>query len=338
MDSLDQLKFRALRIGALVAIILTIGTIGYRLVSHGESSWIDCLYMVVITVATIGYEEVVPLEHHPAGRIFTMFVALFGIGIITYVMGTVTQIAVDGDLQKRWRRRKMQQEIQKLDGHYIVCGWSELAPQIMSELQQTQRPFVLVAPTRSEVERDLGEAMPSLLVEGDPTDDEVLRRAGIARAAGVFAADVEDQANIVICMSARSLRPEARIVAMVRDSRNAAKMRKAGATAVVSPVTIGAMRMSSEMLRPSVVSFLDVMLRDQDKKLRIEDVPVGAARSGQTLAALQLDRYDHTVLLALRRGEEWVFKPKPDHTVASGDILVIMTNPDERQRLAAALA
>lgn len=337
-DSIGQLKSRAFRISALVLGILVIGTAGYRLISHGESSWIDCLYMVVITVATVGYGEVVPLDHSPGGRIFTMCVCFFGIGIITYVMSTVTQVAVDGDLQRRWRRRRMHQDIEKLTGHYLVCGWSLLAPQIIRELQSTKRAFVAIVADRKKVDHELGDATPAFVIEGDPTDDDVLRRAGIQNAAGVFSADDEDHTNIVVCMAARGLRPDIKIVATVRDARNSSKMKKAGAASVVSPITIGALRMSSEMVRPSVVTFLDVMLRDKDKNLRVEDLPVGASHAGKAIAALQLDRYDNTVLLAARRGEAWTFKPKPDFAMAAGDVLIVMTTPDERERLLAALA
>ena len=179
----------------------------------------------------------------------------------------------------------------------------------------------------------MGDDAPSLILEGDPTDDDLLRRAGIVRASGVFAADDEDHTNIVVCMAARGIRADIKIVATVRDGRNISKMKRAGAASVVSPIIIGALRMSSEMVRPAVVTFLDTMLRDKDKNLRIEDVPVGATHAGKTISSLQLDRYENTVLLAARRGETWVFKPKPDYVVAAGDVLVVMTNPDERQRL-----
>ncbi len=337
-DSIDQLKQRATRIIALVAGVLIVGTIGYRIVSHGNSSWVDCLYMVVITVATIGYGEIVPMDHSPGGRIFTMFIALFGIGIITYTMGTVTQIAVDGDLQRRWRRRKMQQKISEVSGHYLVCGWSALAPQIMRELRQTQRAFVAVVLHRDKVDEEMGDDTPHFLIEGDPTDDDVLRKAGIERAAGIFAADDEDNTNIVICMAVRGLNANARIVSTARDTRNISKMKKAGASSVVSPISIGALRMSSEMVRPGVVTFLDVMLRDKDRNLRVEDAPVGAAGAGKTISSLQLERFENSVLLAAKRGDAWIFKPKADYLLAPGDVLVFMTNPDERQKLCAALA
>jgi voltage-gated potassium channel len=333
IDAWDQLKQRARRILALVAAVLAIGTIGYRLISHGESGWIDCLYMVVITVATIGYSEVIPLDHSPVGRVFTMFVALFGIGIITYVMSTITQVAVDGDLQRRWRRRIMQKAIEQLRDHYLVCGWGDLTPAVLAELRQTQRPAVLVVPDRSRLDRTADEDVALLVIEGEPADDDTLRKAGIERAAGVFAMADEDHTNIVICMAAHSLNPAARIVAAVRDPKNAPKVRKAGAGAAVSPTEIGALRITSEMVRPAVVSFLDSMLRDRKKNLRVENVRVGDRHGGRALREFNLDAFASSVLLAVSRAADWVFKPSPDHTLKAGDTLVFMTNPSDRQRL-----
>lgn len=337
LDALDQLRARALRITALTVGVLLIGTLGYRVVSDGHSTWLDCLYMVVITVATIGYGEVVPLDNNPAGRIFTMFVALFGIGIITYVMSTVTQVAVDGDLQRRWRRRRMLKTIETLSGHYILAGWSITAPPILRELASTQRSVVLVVPNAEAVRAEMGEDTPDLLIEGDPTDDALLKKAGIERCGGLFTVDEQDHTNIVTVMTARSLRSDLRIVAGVRERHNEPKLRRAGASAVVSPISIGGLRMSSEMVRPTVVSFLDTMLRDREKGLRIEEVKIGAGANGKLIANLGLDRYGQSVLLALRHGESWTFKPAASATVATGDALIFMTTPSEREALQSAL-
>lgn len=337
LDALDQLRARAVRITALTAGVLLIGTLGYRLVSHGEARWLDCLYMVVITVSTIGYGEVIPLDHNPAGRVFTMFVALFGIGIITYVMSTVTQVAVDGDLQRRWRRRRMLKSIETLSGHYILAGWSITAAPILRELAATERTVVLVVPDAAAVRAEMGDETPALLLEGDPTDDALLKKAGIERSAGLFTVDEQDHTNIVTVMTARSLRVDLRIVAGVRERHNETKLRRAGASAVVSPINIGGLRMSSEMIRPTVVSFLDTMLRDREKGLRIEEVKIGASADRKAIGELGLDRYGQSVLLALRHGETWAFKPAASATVATGDALIFMTTPAEREALEKAL-
>ena len=336
--TIRRFRTRLLRLALLFVGTLVVGTVGYRLLVGEAAPWLDCLYMVVITITTIGYGEVVPIEHNPAARVFTMVLALTGAAIITFVFGTVTTAAVDGEFKRAWRRWKMRRAIRDMSGHYIVCGWSVLAPPLLRELIETHRDCVLVGTSRARLAEELGDQADGVaLVEGDPTDDDILREAGIERAGGLIAADDEDNTNIVICMTARTLNPGARIVAGVRDEKSIAKIRKAGASAVVSPIRIGALRMASEMVRPSVVSFLDRMLRDREKNLRVEDVAIGPGTAGKTVAELGLDGYPATVLLALRRGDDWTYKPAPASALSAGDILVVMTNPDERQRLEQAL-
>ena len=86
-------------------------------------------------------------------------------------------------------------------------------------------------------------------------------------------------------------------------------MRKAGADAVVSPSAIGGLRMASEMVRPTVVSFLDTMLRDREKNLRVEELPVPESFVGRPISALNLKRFAHVLLLAVRTGENWIYNP-----------------------------
>src|SRR5207247_2448501 len=120
---------------------------------------------------------------------------------------------------------------------------------------------------------------------GDATEDHVLVEANIAKARGVVAALTHDKDNLYVTLSARSLNPTARIVSKVIEEEAGAKMRKAGATSIVSPTAIGGRRMASEVIRPEVNEFLDQMLRDKDKNLRLEEVviPEGSPLIGMTL-------------------------------------------------------
>lgn len=337
-DFLTLANRRALIVAALMAAVLLGGTIGYRIISEGRSTIVDCLYMTVITVTTIGYGETVDLSGSPGGRIFTMFVALSGIGIITYALTSFTAMAVDGELQARWRRRRMLKSIREMSGHYVLCGWSGIAREVVRELGATGRPVVVIAPKASLVQEESGVDRVCLL-EGDVTSDELLEEAGIARAAGVFAATDDDHTNIIVCLSAHRLNGQARIVSACRLPENAVKMRKAGAHSTVSVVAIGGLRMASEMVRPAVVSFLDTMLRARgESPLRVEEIPVPASLVGQPLAAIDFSPLPRTLLLAVRRGDDWVFKPPADRSLASGDVLIVMTSPEEREALARRLA
>lgn len=143
------------------------------------------------------------------------------------------------------------------------------------------------------------------IVVGDPTDDETLEAAGITRAHALIACAHSDNENVVITLTARQLNPNIRIVARLQDVSQEAKVRKVGANAVVSPQHIGGMRLASELIRPTVVTFLDRMLRDRDKNLRIDEVliPEGAPAAGKAINALGLENLPGILLLAVRSSD-----------------------------------
>ncbi|MBM4155074.1 MAG: potassium transporter TrkA [Lentisphaerae bacterium] len=325
-------RIRTLAAAALFVIVA--GTAGYRVLSEGVTSWLDCLYMTVITVTTIGYGEVVDLTRHPgAVRAFSMLVAVSGIGIITYAIGSLTSFAVDGELRAILRRRRMQKTIRELRGHHILAGWSGVARSILRELLATGRPAVVIAPDAAAVREAADDPDGLAVIEGDVTADELLQEAGIEHAGGVFAATDDDHTNIIVCLSARRLNASARIVSAVREEENAVKMRRAGANATVSVVGIGGLRMASEMVRPTVVTFLDTMLRSTGPTLRVEEVPAGPSAVGRRIADLGLDACGASLLLAVRCGDQWRFKPPADGSVREGDVLVFMTTPADLDAL-----
>ncbi len=276
-ELIRQIRRRAARLAGILGGVLLYGTLGYRALSGGAASWTDSLYMTVITVTTIGFGEVVPGGETPAMRLFTVTVAFLGVSFFAYAVSNITFFATDERLRAHWRRRRMENAIRDWTGHYVIGGWNAVAAQIAAELNATGRRWVAVAPAPEPgTERRPAPAPGARILDGDPADDDALRTAGMARAAGFFAAAEEDTANIVACLAARAANPAARIVAAARDPRNGEKLRKAGADAVVSATTIGALRMASEMVRPAVVSFLDTMLRGSDPALRVEELTPAA--------------------------------------------------------------
>lgn len=105
-----------------LAGVIATGTIGYWFMEGGRYSFVDCLYMTFITVTTIGYGEMIDMSKNPGGRIFTMIVALSGIGILTFILTNMTAFIVAGEMSNTFRRKKMEKTIDKLREHYIVCG------------------------------------------------------------------------------------------------------------------------------------------------------------------------------------------------------------------------
>lgn len=317
---------------ALAAILLT-GMTGYRFIAGNEHSLIDCLYMTFITITTIGFGEIIDLSGNPWGRVFTMCLALSGVGVITYILSNLTAFIVEGDLNEAFLRRKMEKMINKLSDHYIVCGIDGVGRYIVNELFETKRPHVIVDTNKQHIEKFLEEFQEKFFIVGDATDNDTLLEAGIMKAQGLFAVTNDDNHNLVISLTAKQLNPQVRVVACCTELKNIDKMKKAGADAVVSPAFIGGLRMASEMIRPMVVSFLDIMLRDKKKNLRIEEISVSSAHSGKPLSLLNLQKYPNTLLLAVRTDDDWIFNPSRDYVFTPGNILVFMTTPEDREEI-----
>jgi voltage-gated potassium channel len=316
---------------ALVFSVLFIGVAGFMIIGGGRWSLLDSLYMTVITLSTVGYGEVVDISTNPAAKIFTVIFIFLCLGTIAFAVTSITSFIVEGELKNILGRRRMEKEISKLKGHYIICGSDETALTIIQELILTKRSFVVIEPLQEKIEK-LSTLGNILFVHGDPTEDNVLIQAGIEKAKGILLSLPTDEANLFVTISARSLNPDIRIVTKGIDVKSHKKIFKAGSDAVVSPSFIGGMRMVSEMVRPAVVTFLDMMLRDREEILRFEEIQVkkGSRLVGSTIREANIDRETGSLLVALRRAgkTKYDFNPSKETKIQEGDTLVLIATPD----------
>jgi voltage-gated potassium channel len=321
---------------ATFMLVMAAGTVGYSIIGGPQTSTLDALYMTFITVATIGYHEVIDLSHSPGGRVFTMFIAAAGILNFSYMMAVLTAFIVEVDINQALRRRRMQKQIEKLEGHYIVCGIGRVGSNVVEELDATGRAYVTIDVDPAKLRQHCDRHPEGLIVQGDAGEDDVLNRAGLPRAAGVFAITGDDSKNLVITLSAKQLNPGVRVVARCHEVNFVEKIRRVGADDIVSPDFTGGMRIASSMIRPNVVGFLDEMLR-ADRALRVEEVTVPVIFPETTFGQLGLRSAEY-VVLAVRKGAQWRFNPQTEHSLKGGDVLVIMATPNGRSQLEGRLA
>lgn len=319
--------------GVILLAIILIGTVGYWFIGGRQYSFVDALYMTIITISTIGFGEIIDLSGNVAGRIFTIFIAISGVGILLYFVTNLTALVVEGELKESFRRRRMEKTAGNARDHYIVCGVGSVGFHIVSELHATKRPLVIVDTDKKNIERCLELSKDEVFMEGDATNSDILLKAGIEKARGLFAVTGDDNQNLVVSLTAKQLNPNLKVVARCNEIKNSQKMRKAGADAIVSPTSIGGLRMASEMVRPTAVSFLDTMLRDRRMNLRIEELPVPRLFVGKSLSSLNLNRHANTLLLAVKAGEGWVYKPSENYVITPESTLVFMTTPEGREEL-----
>lgn len=311
----------------LLVLVTVVGVIGYRVLGGPEWSFVDCLYMTVITLTTVGFGETHDMSGQPGMRLFTLCILLSGFGIMAYSFTTLTAFLIEGELNGLLRRRRMSKGISDLTGHYVVCGMGETGMHVVEELKRTRRPFVCVDASSERMERLLVHE-DFLHIVDDATDDEVLVRAGVSRAAGLLACLGSDKDNLFLTLTARQMNPSLRIVAKATDLKVVAKLQKAGADSVVSPQNIGGLRLVSEMIRPHVVGFLDKMMRERTETIRIEEVVLSAGSSMAGLTIIQSGIRAQTGLLILAikdpNSTSYIYNPSPGSHLKVGAVMVVL--------------
>lgn len=312
-------------------VVMAIGTLGYRWLGGPQYSWLDCFYMTFITVTTIGYVESVDVSHYEYGKLFTIFIGLTGIGVLGYVLSTVTAFMLEGEFNEVRRRKKMEKKIAQLKGHYIVCGMGQIGSNVAQELALTGREFVMVDMNKANLQNYVEQHPAQLFVLGDATDNEVLLAAGIRDAVGVFAVAHDDNQNLVISLSAKQLNQKVRVIARCHDPKNVSKIRSAGADEIILLDFTGGQRLVSAMVRPSVAGFLDQMMKEESD-LRMEEVVIPQAMNGRNLSVVY-QRNQDCLVIAIKGQAGWEFNPAADRVLHDGDVLMVMATPAGRARM-----
>lgn len=329
---------RIISAAGVLGIVLLVGATAYYAVGDGRWSWYDCFYMTIITLSTVGFAETLEgMNELPEARGVTIALIVLGSGTLLYFISSMTALIVEGDLQGILRRRSMQRAIGSLKDHIIVCGIGTTGRHIATELQAVGIPFVVIDRNRErleELEEEFEERL--LYVLGDATDDHSLELAGVESARGVISALNDDKANLFVTITARALNPTARIVAKSIEPSTEAKLRRAGADAVVAPNYIGGVRLFSEMVSPKTVAFLDRIVRFGDGiSVGIEalDVPSGSALVGKRLSETNLREAGALVVAVHRVDDEYIYNPGGEYELAAGDSLLVLAESHDVKKL-----
>jgi voltage-gated potassium channel len=326
MDSRKRTAFIPLALIVLVAG----GTLGYMAIE----GWgvLDSLYMTVITISTVGFAEAHPLS--PAGKVFTSFVILAGVGTAVYTFTRLGQLVLEGELVDIVGRRRMRSELQKLSGHFIICGYGRIGKPVAEGMKRDGLAFCVVD-RDPEQEQDL-RTRDYLYAIGDSTDEDVLRMVGVERAGALLALLPSDADNLYLTISAKSLNPAIRVIARALDERAEMKLKRGGADRVVSPYAMAAARVLSAAVKPMVVEFMELVTPRQYLPLRLEEIVVGdgSALAGLSLAEAGIRSRFKVIVVAVKRGAgEMIFNPEPGQAIAAKDVLIAMGEERDLERL-----
>lgn len=308
-------------LGILVFVsVLTIAVSGFRYFGY---SWIDSLYMVTITISTIGYGE--RSDASPQQKLFTMAVIVFGLTAAGYTVSGVAQWFFGGEIARLLGQQRMARDIQRLEKHTIVCGFGRIGEILAADLERHRKPFVVIEVDSARLDHAREKAY--LILHGDATDDDVLTKAGVARAESLITSLPNDAANVFITLTARNLNCDLRIVARAEQPSSEKKLRQAGANRVVLPALIGAQQMVRMITRPSTADLMEVIRDQANLNLELDEVsiPAGCKLIGVSVRESEAHREHNLLVLAVKQASgEMIFHPSADYTFQSADVAIVL--------------
>lgn len=327
MEEKRKLKFILLAF----TLLLIIGVVGYMALL--KVGFVDALYMTVITISTVGFGEVGTTSSQ--SEIFSVFMIFLGVGIVGYTFTTVVAMFVEGKVRDLWKGSKMDRKISALKDHYIICGSGELAEVIINKFIHEKLDFVVITDNHEDLEDFSHHDI--LVVEGQSTEESVLEHAGIEKAKGLVTTLGEEVDNIVTVLTARNMNKDIYIIANSITKSGREKLLKVGANKTLSVNEISGKRMASLMIKPNIISFLDVVTRIGDIELDLEEVIVkkGSYLEDKNLLEAQIPNKTGLTVLAIKKIEDgkFLFNPPVNYTFKIGDVLIVLGKEEQVDKL-----
>lgn len=317
---------------AFIAMI-TVGIIGYMYLL--QVNFIDALYMTVITISTVGYGEVAEMSY--LAKLFSIGIIFSGLSVFGYGITSLVTLFFEGDLKAAWRRKQMENKIKNLKEHYIICGSGEIGHTVITTFQENNVPFIVIEINPSRYEELIKEDC--LVILGDATNEDVLEQANITYAKGVICTLSNDADNVFTVLTARQMNESVYIVSKAIEKSAHNKLKKAGANNTISANEIGGHRMASLVLRPSVISFLDIITQAGDVTLDLEEVILcnGSDLVNLTLNDAKIPENTGLIVLALKRKDttKLTFNPSSTEILQEGDIMIVLGQESQVKKLQA---
>jgi voltage-gated potassium channel len=327
-----SLKARLVTPVATVVAVTIIGTVGYYILGQPQdATLLDALFMTVITITTIGYGEIIHLDE--TGRLFTILIALTGIGSLFYSLTVIMDNLVLIRVSDPFETKKMQRMIDAFDSHVIIAGLGRVGRQAAREMNDSGMPFVIID-NRVEAQA-FAVQQGYLFILGDASDDQVLQQAGITRAKGLIVTSGDDATNVYIVLSARVLNPKLFIISRAVEESSIPKLTRAGADRAISPHAIGGRRLAHLILSPTVIDFFDTVISKGDECMNLEGIGVQLHSPvvGQCLGDLSLRERSGANVLVIFRGRQVIANPEDSLTLEVDDRILALGTTQQLKAL-----
>ena len=330
MNSEDGIpKKKLFIVSSLLLFVVILGTVGFKLIE----GWglLESLYATVTTISTVGYGDFAPASAQ--GRLFTIFLIVIGVGAMLYGASLFAEMMVDNRLKIILGRSSMESRIERMKDHYIICGFGRMGNLICREMAKEKIPFVIIEKNPEVLQRIENERY--VYFKGNATDDTSLLQSGIKRAKGVVCVLSSDAENLYVILTAKELNPDIYILSRCEEEISEHRLLRAGANRVISPYTMGGMRMAMAILKPAMMDFIEITTGRQSLDLRMEELAVtdGSAIVGKSLESSEIRKTYKLIIVAIKKDSgKMIFNPEAGYMIEKGDRLIALGEDDDVNR------
>ncbi|MFY7670135.1 potassium channel family protein [Tenacibaculum sp. MEBiC06402] len=312
-------------------LTFSIGVLGY--VFMFRYSFVDAFYMTVITITTVGFGEVHPFSAEE--KIFTIFLILSSLFTFGYAVSSFSEYLISGDFFQQLKIKRVQKQIEQLDGHIIVCGFGRNGKQALAKLKSYKRDVVIIEKDKDLIKRLDEEKI--LNVQGDATSDDTLLKAGIDKAKFLITALPSDADNLFVVLSANQLNKNCKIISRASKETTYNKLKIAGATNVIMPDKLGGDHMASLVVTPDVIEFVDRLTIEGDTTANLEEVAIDGLPKEylhKTILDLDLRRKTGCTVIGYKTSDnEYIINPESSLKLEEGGNLIVLGRPEQIVKL-----
>jgi len=306
----------------LLLTVVAMGVSGYTLISG--DSFVDSLYMTIITMTTVGFGEIHPLNEQE--KIFTICLILVSIIVYGYSVAALTEYFTNGKFLQQLKLRKVQQKIQKLKNHAVVCGYGRNGKQAVSKLKNFNMPCIVIEKDKEHLE-DL-EHDQTLYIAGDATDDEALERASLRNAKSLITALPSDADNLFVVLSARQLNKDLIIISRASNESSYKKLKIAGANNIIMPDKLGGEHMASLVVTPDIIEFVDTLKLSEDGDPNLEEISTNDLPEqylNKTILDLDLRKRTGCTVIGFKTADhQYIINPEVSTVLTKGSNLIVL--------------
>ncbi len=298
----------------------------------GNYSWLDSVWFVVITISTVGFNE--QSDSSATIQLITIGLIILGVSAAAYTCGGFVQLALEGEIENVMGKRKMAAEISKLKDHVVICGFGRLGNDLAEQLTYRNETFVVIDNSNDRIAESQDDGF--LCVFGDATDESVLNEANLAEAKAIVTALPTDAQNVFITLTARNLSPNIQIIAKAELKSSCKKLRQAGANKIVMPHKVGAQQMERMISRPTTADLVELFAEASNLDMELDEFPISehSDLAGKSLADSGIKEDFNLLVVGLKNPDgEFQFNPGPSHKISIHDIVLVIGDVSDINRL-----